>query len=159
MDAGGTSSLAQALEHEHRQIDGGIEHFIDLLEETGARDSVPLDAALGGLRRHIYLEEEFLFPPLSEAGMVMPILVMQREHGQLWDSIDAVERLQTENAESLQAVEACRTLLSQLERHNAKEEPVIYSQADRILSARARDELRRFLDAGRLPDSWVPHQW
>jgi regulator of cell morphogenesis and NO signaling len=155
----GTAILAQALEREHRQIDGGIERFISLLEETGTRDPVPLDAALGGLRRHIYVEEAFLFPALREAGVVMPILVMQREHGQLWDSIDAVERLQAENAEDLVVVEACRTLLSQLESHNAKEEPVIYAQADRVVSAQASDELRRFLDSGRLPDTWVPHEW
>lgn len=155
----GTAVLAQALEREHRQIDGGIERFIDLLEKSGAHVPVLLDAALGGLRRHIYVEEEFLFPALREAGMVMPILVMQREHGQLWDSIDLVERLQAENVESREVVEACRTLLAQLETHNAKEEPVIYGQADRVLSARASAALRRFLDSGPLPDTWVPHEW
>ena len=85
------NTLGGALEREHRQIDGGIEAYLAGLD--GTADPEPLRAALDGLRRHIYLEEEFLFPPLRSAGLMGPIFVMLREHGQLWTSMDSVDQL------------------------------------------------------------------
>lgn len=64
-------TLSAALEHEHRDIDGGIEEHAAQLR-TGSADPAPIVRAMAGLRRHIYLEEEFIFPPLREAGMMMP---------------------------------------------------------------------------------------
>ena len=46
-------------------------------------------------------------------------------------------------------------LAAQLERHNTKEEPILYPQADLVLSAAATVELREFLASGRMPDGWV----
>lgn len=148
-------TLAEALEREHRQIDGGIETFVER-STAGEPDPLPLRGALNGLRRHIYLEERFLFPPLREAGMVMPIFVMQREHRELWATMDAVEGLLADGADPKIIRETCATLLSQLDAHNSKEEPVIYTQADRVLSGDATVELQSFLDAGSLPDGWAP---
>ena len=75
-------ALSTALKQEHDEIDGEIETFIEKLER-GSMQPEPLTAALEALRRHIYLEEVFLFPPIREAGIVMPIFVMMREHGEL----------------------------------------------------------------------------
>ena len=61
-----SETLGAALEREHREIDGGIEAFIEGLPE-GKDQTEPLLRSVNGLRRHIYLEEEFLFPPLREA--------------------------------------------------------------------------------------------
>ena len=46
------------------------------------------------LRRHICLEEEFLFPLLCEAGpgLAAPVSGMLREHAQIWGTLDALER-------------------------------------------------------------------
>ena len=85
-------ALSTTLKHEHDEIDGEIETFIEKLE-CGSMQPEPLTAALDALRRHIYLEEVFLFPPIREAGMVMPIFVMMREHGELWRTIDALTDL------------------------------------------------------------------
>lgn len=148
-------TVAEALEREHRQIDGGIETFVER-SASGDSDPLPLQGAIGGLRRHIYLEELFLFPPLREAGMVMPIFVMQREHRELWATMDAVDALLADGADPKAVRETCATLLSQLDAHNSKEEPVIYTQADRVLAGEASDELRSFLDAGALPEGWAP---
>jgi regulator of cell morphogenesis and NO signaling len=148
------TSVAGALEREHREIDGGIETFVTLLAE-GKDQIEPLLRAMAGLRRHIYLEEEFLFPPLRDAGMTMPIFVMLREHGELWDSMDALGALLGGADASETVTNSCRELLAQLDRHNTKEEPIIYAQADGILSAEASDELRAFLETGRTPEGWV----
>ncbi len=76
-------SLSDALTREHRDIDTGIRAFVVDLER-GVVSPEPLLSAFEALRRHIYLEEAFLFPPIRQAGVLMPILVMLREHGTLW---------------------------------------------------------------------------
>src|SRR5690606_28001461 len=108
--------LATALEREHREIDSGIEQYA--AADDG--DTSPLLGSLAGLRRHIYLEEKFLFPPLREAGLMMPILVMLREHGDLWRSMDALESLIADGAARDTVTEACRELLGKLDKHNLK---------------------------------------
>ena len=110
---------------------------------------------MDALRRHIFLKEEFLFPPLREAGMVAPIFVMLREHGEIWDTLDAIEaRLRAGGGDGPLAA-SCETLLAELERHNAKEEPIVYPQADAVLTADASGGLREFLATGRIADDWV----
>ncbi|MDI3315193.1 MAG: hemerythrin domain-containing protein [Mycobacterium sp.] len=150
-------ALAAILEHEHREIDGGIEAFIQSLDCDTVQPE-HLTAALEALRRHIYLEEVFLFPPIREAGMVMPILVMLREHGEMWQSMDILDDLLADGADGDQLRDACRRLLEQLYQHNSKEEPVIYPHADTAVPAATRAELARFLETGRVPDGWVCQQ-
>lgn len=147
------NTLGGALEREHREIDGGIEAYLASLD--GPADPAPLRAALSGLRRHIYLEEEFLFPPLKAAGLMGPIFVMLREHGQLWTSMAGVEELLADGADAGARREACTALLALLDAHNSKEEPIIYTQADAILSKEADSELADFLAQGTTPDGWV----
>lgn len=147
-------TLAAALEREHREIDGGIAAFLaDQAAQT--RRTEPLTRALGALRRHIFLEEEFLFPPLRAAGMVAPMFVMEREHGELWATMDTLDAELGGGAGGTWVSDVCGRLLEQLARHNSKEEPIIYPQADAGLSASAAAELRAFLDAGRIPEGWV----
>jgi hemerythrin HHE cation binding domain-containing protein len=55
-------SLAAALEREHHEIDAGIAAFT-----AAPGDRQPLARVIRALRRHIYREEEFLFPLLREA--------------------------------------------------------------------------------------------
>jgi iron-sulfur cluster repair protein YtfE (RIC family) len=147
-------SLAAALEHEHREIDQGIEAFASGLA-AGESQPEPLTRAMHALRRHIYLEEQFLFPPLREAGLVAPVLVMLREHGQIWKTLDALELELTRGTVSASMLKVCRDLTVQLQHHNLKEEKILYPQADQVLTASANAELRAFLDFGKLPEGWV----
>jgi iron-sulfur cluster repair protein YtfE (RIC family) len=107
---------------------------------------------VAALRRHIYLEEEFLFPPLRQAGLMAPIFVMLREHGELWRSMD---QLDAALAAEESVGDLCRELLRQLDAHNSKEEPIIYPQADAGLSPHAAEQLMDFLTAAHTPDGWV----
>lgn len=150
-----STTLGQALEVEHREIDGGIESFVASLDQGGPTDPAPLTAAMSGLRRHIYLEEEFLFPPLKAAGLMGPIFVMLREHGMLWRQMDQLEGSLASAAEEAAIRQSCMDLLSLLSDHNSKEEPIIYTQADEILDAAASSELMAFLERGTTPDGWV----
>lgn len=149
-----SESLSVALEREHREIDGGIEAFLDALDAGTVRPE-PLTAALEALRRHIYAEEVFLFPPVREAGLVMPIFVMLREHGELWKRIDTLCGLLTDGTDTEQLRDTCRQLLDHLAQHNAKEEPIVYPHADSALPSHTSAELTRFLNTGSTPDGWV----
>lgn len=142
-----SETLAAALEREHREIDEGIEAFT----ASGGQETGPLKRALDALRRHIYLEEEFLFPPLRDGGLMAPVFVMLREHGEIWRAMD---RLEGElGGEAGQA--AAHELLAILERHNSKEEPIIYPQADAVLTPEAAERLHGFIASGRTPEGWV----
>ncbi|SRX94128.1 hemerythrin HHE cation binding domain-containing protein [Nocardioides sp. JS614] [Mycobacterium shimoidei] len=154
------NTLSAALEREHREIDRSIESFIEALNsrDGGAVQPELLTAALDALRRHIYLEEAILFPPLREAGMVMPIFVMTREHGELWRTVDTLTEMLADGSANGQLADTCHQLLGQLEQHNSKEEPVIYPHADADLPPQVRDELARFIDTGRIPVGWICQQ-
>lgn len=143
------SALADALTAEHRAIDVGIEAFIG-----DAGDPQPLRDAMLALRRHIYLEEAFLFPPLK-SSMMMPIFVMLREHGELWRAMDDVDAAVAAGED---ADAKCRDLLVLLDEHNKKEEPIIYPRADADLDDDVRAELTDFLREGTYPDGWVCEQ-
>lgn len=147
------TELADALTREHHAIDIGIETYLDGLSAGG--DDRPLRDAMHALRRHIYLEEEFLFPPLRASGMLMPLLVMEREHGELWRDMDALEQTLLDPGDPEALRDGCRGLLGLLEQHNSKEEPIVYPRADADLSPEQRDQLAEFLASGAFPDGWV----
>lgn len=147
-------TLAAALEREHHEIDRGIEAFL-VGRAEGQPQTEPLARAIEALRRHIFLEEHFVFPPLRDAGLVAPIFVMLREHGEIWDTLDVLDAQLIANPDAAAMSEICDKLLEQLARHNAKEEPILYSQTDAVLTTAAGADLRAFLAAGRRPDRWV----
>lgn len=147
-------ALSAFLEREHREIDSGINKFVVKLD-CGSVQPESLTAALEALRRHIYLEEVFLFPLIRGAGMVMPIFVMMREHAELWCTINALTDLLADGTDSQRLRDTCRQLLLQLDQHNSKEEPVIYPHADFCLPPQTSAELARFIETGRTPDGWV----
>ena len=149
--------LSVVLEREHHEIDSGVAAFVEKLD-GGCLQPELLSAALDALRRHIYLEETILFPPIREAGLIMPIAVMMREHGHLWHSMDALVGLLGDPADPESLRETCHRLMGQLEQHNSIEEPIIYPHADSDLPAQVRAELIRFIEVGRIPDGWVCQQ-
>ncbi len=147
-------ALSAALEREHRQIDDGIKSFINQPGRDTVQPTV-LVAVLDMLRRHIYLEEALLFPPVRETGLALQIFVLMREHGQLWRTMHALMGLLTEEQDRGLLVDTCLQPLHQLDRHNAKEEQVFYRHADVDLPEQTSAELIRFIQAGRTPDGWV----
>jgi hemerythrin-like domain-containing protein len=148
-----TANLSALLEQEHHEIDAGIEAFVRGLDAGAARGE-DLSRAVAALRRHIYLEEEFLFPPLRSAGMLAPVLVMLREHGEIWRSLDAIDGIDVDQ-DPAAAAKVCAQLLDLLSAHNAKEEPIIYPQGDKVLSPEAQSDLGTFIDTGEMPRDWV----
>lgn len=144
----GPDSLAAALEREHQEIDAGIAAF-----SASPGNPQPLARAIRALRRHIYLEEEFLFPLLGEAEPELrdPIFVMLHEHGRIWGALDALEREPADGT----ALVRCRQLAALLLHHNLKEERVLYPRADDALPPGPAGRLRAFLGSARPPEGWV----
>jgi regulator of cell morphogenesis and NO signaling len=89
---------------------------------------------------------------------VAPIFVMLREHGEIWDILDRIDVQLIDDPGAGPASETCHQLLAALERHNAKEEAIVYPRADTVLSSTADTGLRAFLAAGRTPQGWVCDQ-
>ena len=143
-----TESLAQTLQGEHEEIDAGIAAFT-----ASPGDRQPLTRAIRALRRHIYLEEEFLFPLLCEAepALAAPVFVMLREHAQIWATLDTLEREPAPGT----ALLLCRQLTVRLLHHNLKEEKILYPRADDVLPPAVAGRLRAFLGSGELPEGWV----
>jgi regulator of cell morphogenesis and NO signaling len=147
-------SLSRALQQEHREIDEVI---------TSCADGTPpdpderaaLSRAVEELRRHIYAEEELLFPPLRDAGMVGPILVMLSEHADMWPLLDALDSRLARGGDDDLLRTTCRKLLMLLQRHNPKEEQILYPEIDRIVAADTAPAVHELLEVGRIPADWT----
>jgi regulator of cell morphogenesis and NO signaling len=146
-------SVATALEREHQEIYTAIEEFV-AGPAARYRDPQPLREAARALRRHIYIEEEFLFPALRDAGLVAPIFVMLREHAQIWTALQTLER-ELDTGDGGAGVMLCHQLAVQLQHHNLKEEKIIYPQAEQTLTAAASAKLEAMLTSGELPAGWT----
>lgn len=146
-------TLSVALEREHQEVDAGIGVFLARLD-AGTVDTDALSTALTALRRHIYLEEELLFPPLRQGARMMSIFGMIRGHGEIWQTMDTLTAAAAGGDHDLLR-EAARRLRTLLEAHNKVEEPVIYPGADDDLTPGQAAELADFLKAGAMPDGWV----
>lgn len=150
-------TLSAALEREHQQVDAGIGAFLEKLD-GGSVDADGLGATLAALRRHIYAEEQILFPPISKGAQMMSVFGMIRGHGEIWRTMDALDELvggPADPADRDKMREAGQRLLALLADHNKVEEPVIYPAADAGLAPEVTAELADFLGNGRMPDGWV----
>jgi hemerythrin-like domain-containing protein len=148
------NSLASALEAEHHTIDAAIDEFAEGLEQGLNRDAV-LKAAIESLRRHIFVEERFVFPRLRLKGAASTVMVMLREHGRIWRTLDALEDARANRLSDAAARKLCRELKVALLHHNPKEERAMYPLADDALSEEEVAGIGRFLHSGRLPGGWV----
>lgn len=148
--------IAEALEREHREIDAGLADFARSVEE-GAPRVEPLQSAATALRRHIYVEEEMLFPALRAAGLFGPVAVMIREHGEIWAALDDLEARAHAGADGGAGgtSEAYRVLAALLESHNEKEEVILYPQSDAVVDADVRQRVEDYLATGELPEGWT----
>ncbi len=147
-------NLSAALEREHQEIDAGIGAFLEKLD-GGSVDADALRKTLAALRRHIYLEEQILFPPISKGAQMMSVFGMIRGHGEIWRTMDVLDNLAGNATEPGKLREPCQRLQTLLADHNKVEEPVIYPAADTGLPPETAAELSEFIQTGRMPDGWV----
>lgn len=148
------SGVAKDLETEHDSIDERLAEFVAGLDEGEVRAEA-FHASARELRHHIHVEEAHLFPPLRAVGLIPPVLVMLREHGEIWDVLDAVDRLLADDEPDASSVRReCGRLTAMLEAHNMKEEQILYPAADESLATDDLEQVSISLVDGDLPDGW-----
>lgn len=148
------TSVGALLERDHREIDDHFAAFAAGLAD-GRIEVADLDSGSSGLRHHIWVEEEFHFPPLRAAGLIGPILVMLREHGEIWDLLDLLDTQVTADGDRREIRATFGRLETILGEHNFKEERILYPSGDARLDAATATEIRAALTSGRRPAEWT----
>ena len=119
------SGLAAFFEQDHRDCDArwaDVEELLDTQDVEAARSA--WEKFDKGMRRHIAMEEEVMFPAFEAAAQVGgsgPTSVMRMEHKQMIGLLDQIEgAMQSGDAE--QALDLGDTLLMLVQQHNIKED-------------------------------------
>lgn len=139
--------------HDHQEVDGILRDFEASLE-AGWPDPELLEQFEARLRRHMYWEEEILFPAVEGHGLQGPIAVMIAEHGEICRSIAAIQRGLQEGEGQDRLERHLRDLKETLVVHNGKEEGILYPTADEVLGAVARDMVAQ-VSAAYPPEGWT----
>ena len=142
------SGLAAFFEQDHRDCDArwvDVEELLDTLDVEAAR--LAWQKFNAGMRRHIAMEEEVLFPALESAtsmGGSGPTAMMRMEHQQMRGLLDQIESAM-ESGDAEQAMDIGDTLLMLVQQHNIKEEGVLYPMAENVLAG-SWDKLAALLE-------------
>lgn len=154
MDVTG-GSAGQRLERDHHRIDEGFARFAESLSLSGPGvDREAFDGAALALRHHIYIEEAHHFPVVRASGLMGPILVMLREHGEIWDLLDRIATA-LDHGDDAEAKAVWLQLADVLEQHNVKEEKIVYPAGDEKLPPEVAATIVDALESGTTPDGWV----
>ena len=149
-----SASLRRALEEDRPLIEQGISDF--LIQRGGlVAASDALRASMAALRRHIYLEQELLFPLLEDRGMHGPIFAMSVEHADLWRTLDRMEEQLDDAGPWPAKQQTCQILLAEFERHTSKEDPIVFGHTEDVLASEEQEALRDFIQSAMLPPGWV----
>lgn len=124
-----------------------------LVDGSGSR--AELTAAVYLLRRHIYVEEAFLFPVLeADDGRWMALARMRYEHGDMWPHIESALALLAAHADLDDLLPASQAMQRMLHDHDRKEEEAIYSVADRYHPDATHPPFASLFQSSDIPDGW-----
>ncbi len=127
-------SLVQRLIKEHLEED----RLIEEIRELGNKGK--FHEFSENLKRHIYLEEEVLFPKL---GIDPTVLELMYQHVAMWNLMSRVEE-STEDEEYFKSVSLISSLLKV---HNAIEESTVYPELEKLGLDDVNEEM---------PEGWIP---
>ena len=145
-----TPSNQELLVEQHRLMEVG---FSGLVDGSGSRQE--LSEAVYLLRRHIYVEEAFLFPIIEQdQGRWMALAQMKSDHGEMWPHIESAIELLQAKAPLDDLFPAARAMLRLLEVHDQREERAIYSVADRYVANANHPSLESLFAATEIPPGW-----
>lgn len=159
---GATASAGELLERDHRRIDEGLARFAGSLAGPTV-DRAAFDDAARALRHHIYIEEAVHFPVVKASGLMAPVLVMLREHGVIWDLLDALDEVLDGGGggddpggdDDTAARRLWRELATVLDEHNVKEERIVYPAGDEQLPPETAAAIADALVTGETPPGWT----
>ena len=140
------SGLAAFFEQDHRDCDArwaDVEELLDTDDIEAARPA--WQKFVTGMRRHIAMEEEVLFPAFelaSAAGDGGPTAVMRTEHQQMHGLLKQIAAA-IESGNSELALDVGDTLLMLVQQHSLKEESMLYPMAENLLTGQWADMVKR----------------
>lgn len=145
-------SVHDYLQWDHHRLDLLMEEVRSLLVAGSFPEAAGKYGEFAtGLRRHIRMEEEALFPMFEELtgfGGAGPTAVMRIEHIEIEAILTEIAGIVGSPEPSAEKFETARTrLVAVLSDHNAKEEHVVYPMTDRELVPRQRDDLIKQMQA------------
>lgn len=135
-------TVSSYLAADHDRLDGILIEVVKMVQDGEVeRAEAHFRDFDEGLRRHIKIEEEMLFPAFEAAvGARGPIHVMLMEHQSILAHLGAMRgALDVGDGDGFMSEQ--RELLHVLGDHNLKEERVLYPMTDQRMPAAARDEL------------------
>ncbi|MBE9532094.1 MAG: DUF2249 domain-containing protein [Proteobacteria bacterium] len=131
--SGAATTLAGYMQTDHLRLDSIMARFKGAIKgeqwEAAIKSFKEFDL---GLRRHIQVEEELLFPAFeAKTGMkdAGPTMVMKMEHEEIREILGRTLSA-TEAKDASAVTEASDTLVNYLSDHNMKEEHVLYPELD-----------------------------
>jgi len=131
------SGLAAFFEQDHRDCDARWADVEELLDTQDVEAAGPAWQKFNaGVRRHIAMEEEVMFPAFEAAARMGgggPTSVMRMEHKQMIGLLDQIEAAM-ESGDAEQAMDLGDTLLMLIQQHNIKEEGMLYPMAENMLA-------------------------
>ncbi|MCI0607007.1 hemerythrin domain-containing protein [bacterium] len=126
-----TLTISKYYEEDHYRLDGLFKSFQERKRTDFSRAREYFDQFKFGLRRHSAWEEEILFPffekKIGEA-FSQPVYVMRLEHRQIGKFLELIHNRLWEGDPNTDKEE--RELLVFLEKHNIKEEQILYPAID-----------------------------
>ena len=131
------SGLTAFFEQDHRDCDArwaDVEELLDTQDVEAAGSAWQKFEA--GMRRHIAMEEEVLFPAFESAASMGgggPTAVMRMEHKQMTGLLEQIGAAM-ESGDAEQAMDIGDTLLMLIQQHNIKEEGMLYPMAENVLA-------------------------
>jgi hypothetical protein len=95
---------------------------------------------------------------LRKAGLLGPIMVMLREHGEIWDLLDALDAGVRDGVPAADLTTTWQGLEEIVVAHNMKEERIVYPSGDEMLSADDAAEVLAELASEETPEGWACEQ-
>lgn len=144
---GADRTITEYLQTDHRRLDAIYERFQSAVNaqrwDEAAADFKEFSL---GLRRHIRVEEEILFPVFEDkTGMrdAGPTFVMRMEHKDIQSLLDRI-LASTEGHDAAGISGSSSALVGILMDHNMKEEHILYPESDSFLSdSEKKDVVKR----------------
>lgn len=152
--AGRAVTLQKILERDFPAIERGINEFLALHGGSTAA-TVGLRRSIEALRRHIYVEQEFVFPPLRSAGREGPVIAMSSDHADLWRTMDELETFLADHKSPKAQQQTCQILMAELDRHLSREDPIVFRHVVEVLTPQDEATLRDEVEHAVLPPDWV----
>ncbi|GEM_PF-7031029 len=145
--------ISQFFEQDHQRVESVINGFRHSLE-VGVPDKAFFDQLIQGLHRHIYWEEDLLFPlvkPLADGEVIDEFCT---DHALIWKNLGELEAGLSQGTPGGKLELTLNEMVEVLEAHNIDEERTIYAQADQLCDGLAADEFLGKVQGADAPSGW-----